>query len=47
MEDWVMRKIGKFLSGWIAKVCGLVWGVIDPVRNEDFYNKIDKDFFPE
>ncbi len=41
------RKIGKFLFGWAISFGKWIWDIIDPVKNEEFYKQIDRDYFPK
>jgi hypothetical protein len=41
-----MLKMLKFLFGWIGVVWKFVFSLFDPEKNEEFYNKIDRDYFP-
>ena len=41
-----MKKIAKGLFRLVVFCWNWVWDIIDPVKNEEFFSKIDRDYFP-
>lgn len=42
----MLKKIMGFLFGLVISLWKSVWGVVDPELNEEFFEKIDHDYFP-
>lgn len=42
----MIKKLGKFLFGWVAVVWNWLKDLVDPELNSEFFDKIDRDYFP-
>jgi len=47
MEVKMLSGIRRFLVELVVFAWNWVWDIIDPVENEEFYKKIDRDYFPD